>query len=284
MKLNLADPIAGHLSSHTSFCYTGGRHIERGRRTAVFIHGAGHDHSVWTLQTRYFASHGWNVVAPDLPGHGGSTGDALASIGEMADWIITLIATLGAGPATLIGHSMGSLIALEAAARAPGQVAGLILVGSVVPMPVAAPLLDATLTDRDKAHVMINQWSYAPRAQLGASSIPGISLTALNERLMQRQAPGVLHRDMAACNAYANGFDAAAQVRCPTLLLSAAQDRMTPPKAIAPLANAFTGGASVTRIVLPDAGHAMMSEAPGAVLDAIWTFANAGGSLVQERR
>ena len=174
----------------------------------------------------------------------------------------------------LTGHSMGSLIALQAAATAPDQISRLALVGSVAPMPVAAPLLDATLTDRNKAHAMINQWSYAPRAQLGASSIPGLCLTALNERLMQRQAPGVLHTDMAACNAYTEGFDAAAQVRCPTLLLSSAQDRMTPPKAIEPLAKAFTGGAPLTRIILPDAGHAMMSESPGAVLDALWNFAS----------
>ena len=96
-----------------------------------------------------------------------------------------------------------------------------------------------------------------------------MNLTGLNERLMQRQAAGVLHTDMAACNAYTAGFAAAAQVRCPTLLLSSAQDRMTPPKAIAPLAAAFDKDIELTRVVLPDAGHAMMSESSGQVLDAL---------------
>ncbi len=179
--------------SLSPYHYTGGRKTEAGRPTILFIHGAGHDHSVWTLQSRHFASHGWNVIAPDLPGHGRSAGPQLGSIEALADWIIDFASGLNLGPVALAGHSMGSLIALEAAARAPQMVSYLMLIGSVAPMPVAAPLLDATLSNRDKAHAMINQWSYAPRAQLGASSIPGMNLTALNERLMQRQAAGVLH-------------------------------------------------------------------------------------------
>lgn len=270
------------LASHACYCYTGGRRPEPGRPTAVFVHGAGHDHSVWTLQTRYFASHGWNVIAPDLPGHGASAGPALASIGELADWLLDLLAALDATDVTLIGHSMGSLIALQAAATAPARIARLALVGSVVPMPVAAPLLDSTLSNRDAAHAMINQWSYTTASRLGASSVPGLNLTALNERLMQRQAAGVLHRDMAACNAWSGGFDAAARVACPVLLLASAQDRMTPPKAMAPLAGAFTGGATVSRVILPDAGHAMMAEAPGAVLDALWQFARSPARTAQD--
>lgn len=270
MRLNLS----GHLSDHITFCYTGGQRLERDRPTALFIHGAGHDHSVWMLQTRYFAHHGWNVIAPDLPGHGRSSGPALKSIEDLAHWIITLAHKLGTERPVVIGHSMGALIALQVAATAPELVSQLALVGVVAPMPVAPALLDATLSNRDKAHALINQWSFAPHSQVGASGIPGINLTALNERLMERQAPGVLHTDMAACNAYRAGFDAAAQVRCPTLLLSSAQDRMTPPKALAPLAAAFDTDFEPTRVVLPDAGHAMMSESPGQVLDALWAFIN----------
>lgn len=269
MRLNLS----GHLTDHITFCYTGGRRLERDRPTALFIHGAGHDHSVWTLQTRYFAHHGWNVIAPDLPGHGRSNGPALERIEDLAQWIIALAHKLGTERPVVIGHSMGALIALQVAATAPELAGRLALIGAVAPMPVAPALLDATLSNRDKAHALINQWSFAPRSQIGASSIPGMNLTALNERLMQRQAPGVLHTDMAACNAYLAGFDAAARVRCPTLLLSSAQDRMTPPKATAPLAAAF-GDIRPTRVVLPDAGHAMMSESPDQVLDALWAFVN----------
>ncbi len=266
------------LAGRDTYVYTGGRAFDAARPTIVFIHGAGHDHSVWTLQSRYFATHGWNPVVPDLPRHGQSAGPQLTSIEAIADWVLALLDGLGVATATLAGHSMGSLVALQAASRAPERVRSLVLVGSVAPMPVAPPLLDATLAARDKAHRMINQWSYAPGSQLGASSIPGLNLTAINERLMQRAAPGVLHTDMSACNAYTGGFDAAARVTCPVLLLSAAQDRMTPPKAIAPLANAFTSARKVNKVVLSGAGHAMMAEAPGAVLDAIWQFADSNRS------
>ncbi|WP_153161003.1 alpha/beta fold hydrolase [Zoogloea sp. 1C4] len=266
------------LAGRDTYVYTGGRAFDAARPTIVFIHGAGHDHSVWTLQSRYFATHGWNPVVPDLPGHGQSAGPQLTSIEAIADWVLALLDGLGVATATLAGHSMGSLVALQAASRAPERVRSLVLVGSVAPMPVAPPLLDATLAARDKAHRMINQWSYAPGSQLGGSSIPGLNLTAINERLMQRAAPGVLHTDMSACNAYTGGFDAAARVTCPVLLLSAAQDRMTPPKAIAPLANAFTSARKVNKVVLSGAGHAMMAEAPGAVLDAIWQFADSNRS------
>lgn len=264
------------MNTHsTAFHYTGGRRPETDRPTIVFIHGAGHDHSVWTLQGRHFAAHGWNVIAPDLPGHGRSAGPQLDSIEALAEWMLEFTAGLGCERMALAGHSMGSLVALEYAARAPTRISHLMLIGSVTPMPVAAPLLDATLNDRDRAHAMINQWSYAPRAQLGASSIPGLNLIAVNERLMQRQAPGVLHRDMAACNAYGGGFDAATRVACPTLLLGAALDRMTPPKATAPLAAAFRDPARLRQVIIPDAGHAMIAEAPGAVLDALWDFVHA---------
>lgn len=262
-----------NLSENTCYCYTGARRLEPGRPTVVFIHGAGHDHSVWTLQTRYFASHGWNVVAPDLPCHGRSGGPALASIEALADWVLALLGALGIEQAMLVGHSMGSLIALEAAARAPGRVTRLALVGSVFPMPVAPPLLEATLSARERAHGMINQWSYAPHSQLGASSVPGVNLTALNQRLMERQAPGVLATDLGACDAYADGLSAAVRVTAATALICGARDQMTPPRAARPLQQALVNASGGARMITLDTpGHAIMAEAPEALARAVEAF------------
>ena len=257
----------------TTRLYTGGREIDHDRPVIVLIHGAGHDHSVWNTQCRFLANRGYTVLAPDLPGHGRSAGKALPDIEALAAWAVGLLDALDLRTAALVGHSMGSLVALQAAADAPERVDALALVGSVIPMPVAEPLLDAAANRREKAHAMINQWSYTPRSALGRSAQPGTCLTVANLRLMERQAAGVLHTDLAACNRYTGGTEAASRVRCPTLVISAARDQMTPPRASAPLIEALTGVAGgVRRVILPDCGHAMMAEAPDGVSEALYRF------------
>src|SRR5437763_13040189 len=113
-----------------TFVATGGREFEVSPPTVVLLHGAGFDHSAWALHSRWFAHHGYGVLAPDLPGHGRSAGAPLATIAEMADWTASLLDAAGAEKARLVGHSMGSLIALETAARHPARVTALSLIGT----------------------------------------------------------------------------------------------------------------------------------------------------------
>lgn len=253
--------------------YTGGKAFDRTAPVVVLIHGAGHDHSVWNHQARSLAHHGFAVLAPDLPGHGRSAGAPLPTIETLADWIADLLDTAGVPHASIAGHSMGSLIALETAARHPERVDRLLLLGSVAPMPVAPPLLEAARNHRDSAHAMINQWSYAPSSQLGASPVPGTSLMTMNLRLMERQRDGILANDLAACNAYLGGLDAAHRVRARTLLICGEKDQMTPRKALRPLQDALVhtpGGPHM--VIIQGAGHAMMAEAPDAVSNAMRAF------------
>lgn len=256
-----------------AYLYTGGRPFDRTQPVVVLIHGAGHDHSVWNYQARHLAHHGFSVLAPDLPGHGRSSGAALPTIEALADWIEDLLDAAAVTQAALAGHSMGSLVALQAAVQAPSCITKLLLLGSVAPMPVAAPLLDAAARERDAAHAMINQWSYTPASQLGASATPGVSLTGLNLRLMERQHEGILANDLAACNAYQGGLDAASRLRIPCAMLCGERDQMTPRRAVKPLHDALlkaTGCASM--IIIHGAGHAMLAEAPDAVSDAMRGF------------
>ncbi len=254
------------IDSKPVYIYTGGKPFNSALPTLVFIHGAAHDHSVWLLQSRYFVHHAFNVLAVDLPGHGRSGGPPLNKIEEMAEWIIRILDVVGLPQAMLIGHSMGSLIALEAAAHSRQRVSRLVLLGCAIPMTVSEALLETAQHDETRAQQMINIWSYSTGALFG-SNIPGIWIMGANQRLMERARKGVLYVDLSACNAYSDGMAAAMKIACPTLLIKAQRDLMTPN--IKQLVEALPN----TKIVsLPHCGHAMMAEEPSAVLEALRDF------------
>jgi pimeloyl-ACP methyl ester carboxylesterase len=251
------------------YAYTGARALDPALPTIVFVHGAANDHSVWALQSRYFAHHGCNVLAIDLPGHGRSGGDALTSVEAIADWLPALLDACAISRAALVGHSLGSLAALAAAARHPDRVTRIALLGPSVPMPVSDVLLAAAAANDHVAYELINGWSYSAGKQLGGNPFPGMWMTGTGMRLMERTRPGVLSTDLVACNAYAEGLGAAARVRCPALAVLGARDLMAPPKSAQPLLATLP---DVHTVMLPDCGHAMMAEMPDAVLDALRAF------------
>lgn len=246
---------------------TGDGGVVPGRQAAMFVHGAGLDRTVWALQARNPAFSQLNVLAVDLPGHGRSDGPALPSIEAMADWLVRVLDAADIASAHIVGHSMGALIALDLAGRVPARVARLALLGIGLPMRVAPALLEAALQAPAKAADMIVGWGFADRLATGPA--PGLSMTGFGRSLLVSAAPGVLHADLAACNAYTAGLDRAADITAPTLLLLGARDRMTHPKGAGALAEAL---ASVEKQTLPGAGHMMMSEAPGEVTRALATF------------
>lgn len=248
------------------FAHTGGRPFDPALPAVVLIHGAGMDHTVWSLQSRYLAHHGRSVLAVDLPGHGRSGGEPLASIAALADWVVALLDAAGAPRATLAGHSMGALVALEAASRYPDRVAALALLGVAERMPVHPDLLKAAADNDPLAIELVTGWGFGPRGHVGGNAAPGLALVPTGRRLMGRQKPGVLGIDLAACNAYTRGAEAGARVACPALFLLGALDRMTPAKAGRALA-ALVADATVS--VLPGVGHMVMVEAPDATTDAL---------------
>jgi pimeloyl-ACP methyl ester carboxylesterase len=250
------------------FAATGGRDFAAGRPAVVMLHGAGLDHVVWALPARSLAHRGRAVLAPDLPGHGRSPGPALSSIAELADWLVRLFDAADIADAALVGHSMGSLVALEAAARAPARVRALALLGVAARMSVHPDLLRAAADDRPHAANLIVSWGHGPAGHFGGNPAPGVWLMGGGQRLLARSAEGVLAADLAACNAY-DATAAAPRVTCPTLLLLGAKDRMTPPGRAKALAAAL---AKAETVILPDAGHMMTGEAPDAVIDALLRF------------
>ena len=251
------------------YAYAGARPRVQSQRTIIFVHGAANDHGVWAWQSRYFAHHGFNVLAVDLPGHGRSEGEALASVEAVADWILALQDAAAAERASLVGHSLGALAVLECAARHPERVEKIALTGPAVPMTVSDELMDAARHNDHAAYEMINGWSFSAARQLGGNAVPGFWMTGNSMRLMERTPPGVLAADLAACHAYANGLAAAAAVHCPALLITGARDLMAPPRN----AQALIASLADVRVVeLARSGHALMAEEPDAVLDALRAF------------
>jgi pimeloyl-ACP methyl ester carboxylesterase len=260
------------------YAYTGGRTFDAAQPTIVFLHGAQHDHSVWILQSRYLAHHGYGVLALDLPGHMRSAGPLLDTVEAMADRIADALRSANVTRMIAVGHSMGSLIALELAKRMPQAVRGVALVATAFPMRVAEPLLAATREAPEEALDMINVWSHSPSIagfdRKPSNPGPGFSTMWQNLRLMQRigrrDGGSVLPTDFAACNRYAAGLETAAGLRCPVLFVLGTSDSMTPPRAAKALVDACRSPQVVT---LPHAGHALMAEHPDGVRIAIADFA-----------
>jgi len=254
------------INGHEAFVATGGRDFDPALPAIVLLHGAGFDHTAWALHSRWFAHHGFAVLVPDLPGHGRSRGPALRSIGGMADWTIALLDAAGAPKAHLIGHSMGSLIALDAAALHASRVAALSLVGTAATMTVGPDLLKAAEANEPAAVDMVSIWGLGFRAELGGSLAPGLWMHGGAQTTLLHCAPGVLFSDLSACNAYADALSAAASVSVPTTLILGEKDMMTPAKAGKALASAIPHARTV---VLPGAGHMLMAERPDELLAAL---------------
>ncbi len=248
------------------FAGTGGRVFDVALPAIIFLHGAGFDHTGWALLARSFAHHGFGVLAPDLPGHGRSTGPALSSIVSLADWTAALMDAAGVRAARLVGHSMGSLVALETAARHPEKVGALALIATAAPMRVSDELLNAAKANDHAAIDMISLWGEGYHATLGGSEIPGLWMLGGAERLLERARPGVLFADLSACNEYQDALAAASKVVVPSMVIQGSRDLMTPAKGGKAVAAAIPG-CRVT--MLEDAGHMLMSERPGEVLAAL---------------
>jgi pimeloyl-ACP methyl ester carboxylesterase len=263
--------------SYEAYAYKGGKPFDATKPTLVFIHGVLNDHSVWILQTRYLAHHGFNVLAVDLPGHGRSGGDAPTSVDEAAEFIEALLDAAGIKQAGLIGHSWGSLIALEAAAKLKDRITHLALVGTAFPMKVSPALIEASLNEPMKALKMVNVFSRAtlaaPPSALGPGTwVYGASMALGRRVLASNTAVNLFHRGFVACDSYANGLVAMTGVTCPVLFVLGESEQMTPPRAAKSLVDqAKAHGKKFTVAKIP-MGHHQMSEAPEETLNALKLF------------
>lgn len=249
-----------------TFAATGGRPFDATLPVVVLLHGAGMEHTVWSMQSRYLAHHGRSVLALDLPGHGRSGGVALPSIEAMADWVCRALKALSVERAALVGHSMGALIALDAAASLGARAAALVLLGAAARMPVHPDLLEAARRGEHAAADLVVGWGFGPTGHIGGNRAPGGWLMGGGSRLLERALDRVLHTDLAACNDYEGAPAAADKIACRTTVIVGTEDRMTPAKAGTKLAQKIRDSRLVT---ISGAGHMMMLEKPDETLEAL---------------
>jgi pimeloyl-ACP methyl ester carboxylesterase len=274
MKFTLKDPAG---QSYDTYAYTGGKPFDADKPTLIFIHGVLNDHSVWILQTRYLAHHGFNVLAVDLPGHGRSAGEAPASVEVAADFIEALMDAAGLQQAALIGHSWGSLIALETAARLKDRITHAALVGTAFPMKVSPALIEASLHEPMKALQMVNVFSRAtlaaPPSALGPGTwVYGASMALGKRVLASNPQVNIFHRGFVACDSYQRGLEAMREVTCPVMFVLGALDQMTPARSAQSLTQQAQASGKKFEVVTVPMGHHQMSESPEETLNALKAF------------
>jgi pimeloyl-ACP methyl ester carboxylesterase len=257
------------VNGRDAYAYTGGRAFDPALPCVVFVHGALHDHSVWTLLARWCAHHGYGVLAIDQPGHGRSAGPVLPSVEALADWTLALLDAAGVQRSALVGHSMGALIALQAAAHAPQRITRLVMLGAAYPMKVSEVLLKTAAETPLQAIDMVNALSISTHGAKPSYPGPGMWLHGANRALMRRILAGntdvnLFQHDFSLCDGYAGGEAAMAKVSCPVTLVTGDRDQMTPPKATRELARTLKA-----KVLSVPSGHSLMAEAPDAVLQAL---------------
>lgn len=237
----------------------------------VLVHGAGMDRTAWSLQTRWLSHHGCPTVAIDLPGHGASTEPERPSITSYAEWLAGVVTALGR-PVHLVGHSMGSFIALETTRLV--DLASITLIGTAAAMPVHPALLDAAAANDPLAAQLMSGWAFAPSSRTGPHPSPGSSMVGTTQAMIAQSRPGVLSNDLSMCAAYEEAVATAATVTVPVAFLLGSVDRMTPVRAAQPLLDAISH-AHVE--VVPGVGHMVQVEAPTVTRSSIARFVGEHG-------
>ncbi len=228
------------------FASTGGRPFDKKKPLIIFVHGSGLTHMTWVLQTRYFAFHGYSVLALDLPGHGLSGGESLKTIEDMANWISDVIDAVGYKEATLS------------------------LMGGAGAIPMNPELLSLAENDDPKAVDLMMDWAHGPAGHFGGHPVPGLYHINTGGMLAKsRTIKNTLGIDFRACDNYKNGFKAAKEIKIPTLSILANGDKMCPVKEGKKLADLIDGSKIE---IIDNCGHMMLLEEADKVLNVLKKF------------
>jgi len=246
-------PYVSVAEERVFYAYHDGAH--RKAPTLILIHGAGGNHQFWGHAVRSVSSA--TTYAPDLPGHGRSGGTGRWSIVDYAAFATAFMDALELRQAVVAGHSMGGATAMQMSLDYATRVSGLVLVGTGARLRVLPAILEGTLSNFQSTIELVCEYAYSPRTSR--------QLVRHGQRQMLKVAPQTVHDDFAACDGF-DVMDRLADIRCPTLVVCGTDDRLTPPKYSALLAERIH---NAQLRFIEGAGHMVMIEKPEVLGEAI---------------
>ncbi len=223
----------------------------------IFIHGSGDSGAVWGPLLDQMP--GVEAVTFDLPGHGArvaESGPERMSVRDYAEDVYRTLTARGVDSGVVIGHSLGGAVALRLAVDYPDFARRIVLVGSGARLRVAPLFLEEARAAGPEGVLSVTEIAFAPGHEEQAR---GFFTTR------PPTAPGMLYRDLAACDEF-DMMGEVASITQPALLIVGEADRMTPPKYAEFLRQRLPHSELV---VIPGAGHYVQIERPEAVADAL---------------
>ena len=228
-----------------------GQELDHKKETIIFLHGSGLSHIVWSLVEQFFSNKNFNVLSVDLPGHGNSEGPCLDTIEEIVDWLEKAFIKLKLEKVILVGHSQGCLEILEYSNKYKSRLKKLVFIGGSYKMPVNKDLIDLAENGDPDAVKLMMKWSFKNSKKfIGGNPIKRIIQSPQDIRK-------ILAVDLVACNNYANGYNAAKAINCPSMLIFGAEDKMVNLEFGKKFANLIKNS---TTHIIDGSGHMIMIE------------------------
>jgi len=243
---------------------TGRWPLDPAKSTIVFIHGAGGSSAFWAAQVQGLDAR-VNTVALDLPGHGRSGGNGKTKIEDYVQAVIDFIKQVDMPTPIPCGLSMGGAITQQLLLDCPDQFKAGILISTGAKLKVAAAIFEAIENDYNGFVDMVGQLAASKKTD------PGLVQSIKDE--MIRCKPEITHGDFKACNRF-NIIERLSSIKIPVLVVSAQDDKLTPPKYADVLEKTIKNAA---RAHIMDAGHVVPLEKPGEVIQAILDFLGRNG-------
>ena len=228
-------------------CWVNQTGFDASKKTLVFIHGSGGDHTVWVHQYSQL-QRDFNIAALNLPGHGQSEGGGEQEVALYAEWVEKILDQLAIRKPVLIGHSIGAAICLAFALKYRDRLTGIVPVGGGATMPVNQAILDGLKVDPAAVIAMA--------VKIAVAKVNRERLTKILTESMSRVNPDVLYGDFLSCSKF-NITETVSQINVPTLVICGDDDKMTPP-AMSQLLKDNIPGAELS--LIGHAGHFVMLE------------------------